>query len=65
MPVFRELEEEFPPHTEAKVLAQHATIKAKPENVVRSLPEKITGRLCNLSKLDECEIMALLKEVAA
>lgn len=39
--------------TKAKVLERHAAIKAKPESVVRSLLEKITGRpFFNLSKLD-------------
>jgi type I restriction enzyme M protein len=39
--------------TKEKVLREHAAIKAKPENVVRSLLEKITGRpFFNLSKLD-------------
>lgn len=39
--------------SKAKVLAEHPKIKAKPETVVRSLLEKITGRpFYNLSKLD-------------
>jgi hypothetical protein len=39
--------------TKAKVLAEHAKIKTKPETVVRSLLQKITGRpFYNLSKLD-------------
>ena len=39
--------------TKAQVLAKHPKIKAKPETVVRSLLEKITGRpFYNLSKLD-------------
>jgi type I restriction enzyme M protein len=39
--------------TKAKVLAEHPKIKTKPETVVRSLLEKITGRpFYNLSKLD-------------
>ena len=39
--------------TKAQVLARHSKIKAKPETVVRSLLEKITGRpFHNLSKLD-------------
>ena len=39
--------------TKAQVLKEHAAIKAKPENVVRSLLEKITGRpFYNLAKLD-------------
>ena len=39
--------------TKTKVLAEHPKIKAKPETVVRSLLEKITGRpFYNLSKLD-------------
>ena len=38
--------------TKAWVLAEHPTIKTKPETVVRSLLEKITGRpFYNLSKL--------------
>ena len=39
--------------TKAQVLARHSKIKAKPETVVRSLLEKVTGRpFYNLSKLD-------------
>jgi len=39
--------------TKARVLAEHASIKTKPESVVRSLLQKITGRpFYNLSKLD-------------
>ena len=39
--------------TKAKVLAEHPKIKTKPETVVRSLLEKVTGRpFYNLSKLD-------------
>jgi len=39
--------------TKARVLAEHPKIKAKPETVVRSLLEKITGRpFYNLSRLD-------------
>jgi type I restriction enzyme M protein len=39
--------------TKAKVLAEHAKIKTKPETVVRSLLQKITGRpFYNLSKSD-------------
>lgn len=39
--------------TKTKVLAEYPKIKAKPETVVRSLLEKITGRpFYNLSKLD-------------
>ena len=39
--------------TKVQVLTTHPTIKAKPETVVRSLLEKITGRpFYNLSKLD-------------
>ncbi len=39
--------------TKAKVLAEHAKIKTKPESVVRSLLQKINGRpFYNLSKLD-------------
>ena len=40
-------------HTKERVLKEHGQIKAKPESVVRSLLEKITGRpFYNLSKLD-------------
>ena len=39
--------------SKAKVLAEHPKIKAKPDTVVRSLLEKITGRpFYNLSRLD-------------
>ena len=39
--------------TKEQVLKEHAAIKSKPENVVRSLLQKITGRpFYNLSKLD-------------
>ncbi|MDE0504130.1 MAG: class I SAM-dependent DNA methyltransferase [Candidatus Poribacteria bacterium] len=39
--------------TKAQILAEHPKIKAKPETVVRSLLENITGRrFYNLSKLD-------------
>jgi type I restriction enzyme M protein len=39
--------------TKAQVLKEHAAIKTKPENVVRSLLQKITKRpFYNLSKLD-------------
>lgn len=39
--------------TKAQVLAEHSKIKTKPETVVRSLLEKITGRpFFNLSRLD-------------
>ncbi|MEF8730655.1 MAG: class I SAM-dependent DNA methyltransferase [Candidatus Accumulibacter meliphilus] len=39
--------------TKVRVLAEHANIKTKPETVVRSLLERITGRpFYNLSKLD-------------
>jgi hypothetical protein len=39
--------------TKAQVLAEHPKIKTKPETVVRSLLERITGRpFYNLSKLD-------------
>ncbi|MFC1572415.1 N-6 DNA methylase [Candidatus Eisenbacteria bacterium] len=39
--------------TKAQVLAEHPKIKAKPDTVVRSLLEKVTGRpFYNLSKLD-------------
>src|SRR5450756_2622167 len=39
--------------TKARVLAEHANIKTKPETVVRSLLERITGfTFYNLSKFD-------------
>jgi type I restriction enzyme M protein len=39
--------------TKAQVLTEHAKIKTKPDNIVRSLLEKITGRpFYNLSRLD-------------
>jgi type I restriction enzyme M protein len=39
--------------TKAKVIAEHAKIKGKPDNVVRSVLEKVTGySFYNLSKLD-------------
>ena len=39
--------------TKARVLAEHPKVKAKPETVVRSLLERITGRpFYNLSRLD-------------
>ena len=39
--------------TKERVLKEHAAIKNKPENVIRSLLQKITGRpFYNLSKLD-------------
>ena len=39
--------------TKAQVLAEHAKIKSKPDTVVRSLLEKVTGYpFYNLSKLD-------------
>jgi type I restriction enzyme M protein len=44
--------------TKAKVLATHAEIKAKPETVVKSLLEKVTGRpFYNLSKLDFTKLL--------
>jgi type I restriction enzyme M protein len=44
--------------TKAQVLKEHAAIKGKPENVVRSLLEKITGRaFYNLSKLDFTKLL--------
>lgn len=43
----------LPAPTGERVLKEHAQIKAKPESVVRSLLERITGRrFYNLSKLD-------------
>ncbi len=44
--------------TKAQVLAEHPKIKSKPETVVRSLLEKITGRpFYNLSKLDLAKLL--------
>jgi type I restriction enzyme M protein len=44
--------------TKAQVLTEHSAIKGKPENVVRSLLEKITGRaFYNLSKLDFTKLL--------
>lgn len=44
--------------TKPQVLTEHAAIKAKPENVVRSLLEKITRRpFYNLSKLDLTKLL--------
>lgn len=44
--------------TKTQVLTEHAKIKTKPENVVRSLLEKITGRpFYNLSRLDLAKLL--------
>ena len=44
--------------TKAKVLKEYTTIKGKPETVVRSLLQKITGRpFYNLSKLDFTKLL--------
>ena len=44
--------------TKAQVLKEHAAIKTKPETVVRSLLEKVTGRpFYNLSKLDFTKLL--------
>jgi type I restriction enzyme M protein len=44
--------------TKAQVLKEHTAIKAKPENVVRSLLEKITARpFYNLAKLDFAKLL--------
>ena len=44
--------------TKAEVLAEHARIKTKPETVVRSLLERITGRpFYNLSRLDLARLL--------
>jgi type I restriction enzyme M protein len=44
--------------TKAQVVKEHSAIKAKPENVVRSLLEKITRRpFYNLSKLDFAKLL--------
>jgi type I restriction enzyme M protein len=44
--------------TKAKVLKEHAAIKAKPENVVRSLLQKVSGRpFYNLSKMDFAKLL--------
>src|SRR6266446_6292090 len=45
--------------TKAKVLKEHKVIKTKPENVVRSLLEKITNRpFYNLSRLEFSNLLA-------
>jgi type I restriction enzyme M protein len=44
--------------TKAQVLKEHAKVKARPETVVRSLLQKITGRsFYNLSKLDMAKLL--------
>jgi len=44
--------------TKAKVLKEYAAIRNKPENVVRSLLQKVTGRpFYNLSKLDMAKLL--------
>ena len=44
--------------TKAEVLKEHSSIKAKPENVVRSLLEKITGRpFYNLARIDFAKLL--------
>jgi type I restriction enzyme M protein len=44
--------------TKAKVLAEHAKIKTKPETVVRSLLERISGRpFYNLSRMDLARLL--------
>jgi type I restriction enzyme M protein len=44
--------------TKAEVLAEHAKIKTKPETVVRSLLERVTGRpFYNLSRLDLARLL--------
>lgn len=44
--------------TKDKVLKEYAAIRNKPENVVRSLLQKITGRpFYNLSKLDFAKLL--------
>jgi type I restriction enzyme M protein len=44
--------------TKPQVLKEHAAIKTKPENVIRSLLQKITGRaFYNLSKLDLAKLL--------
>lgn len=44
--------------TKAQVLEEHANIKTKPETVVRSLLERITGRpFYNLSRLDLAKLL--------
>ncbi len=44
--------------TKAQVLQKYAAIKTKPENVIRSLLQKITGRpFYNLSKLDFARLL--------
>ena len=45
-------------HTKAEVLREHAAIKAKPESVVRSLLERVTGRpFYNLAKIDFAKLL--------
>lgn len=52
--------------TKERVLKEHAQIKAKPESVVRSLLEKITGRqFYNLSKLDLPKLLDAPNQLAA
>jgi type I restriction enzyme M protein len=44
--------------TKAQVLKEHAKIKSRPETVVRSLLQKVTGRpFYNLSKLDMAKLL--------
>src|SRR5436190_1507511 len=44
--------------TKARVLAQSATLQGRPESVVRSLLERITGRtFYNLSQLDFAKLL--------
>src|SRR5437773_1029869 len=51
--------------TKPQVLKQYAAIKGRPENVVRSLLEKITGRpFYNLSRLDFSKLLDDPNQVA-
>src|SRR5262245_50997674 len=51
--------------TKAQVLKQYEAIKTKPENVVRSLLEKITGRpFYNLSRLDFSNLLGDQNQLA-
>lgn len=52
--------------TKAKVLAEYPKIKGKPDTVVRSLLEKVTGRpFYNLSKLDMARLLDDPNQLAA
>lgn len=52
--------------TKERVLAEHKSIKGKPENVVRSVIEKITARpFYNLSKLEFANLLGAPNDLAA